>query len=270
MSQLFPSFEGRRQASPYLHIRPRPRRTGLKLFAAFVVGSVCTVALIRHQGLIVDKVTASSPPKVAASVTPAAPAPAPAPVASAPAKRGAPAAETTAKAEPTPAPAASTTPPPMTPRASRVVAGERPAIASMPIGAPSASIEQPAAPSAPAKVASEPERPAPAAKTAATTPAPNDAQAAATAEETQPQPQAKPEPRPRTAKRYRNRDRGDDAIETLVRVPGRITADGRPVYRRLRDSDDSHYVVGPNNEITAIGGAGRYAGYGSYSYGPRW
>jgi len=257
MSQLFPSFERRRAASPYLHIRPRSRHTGLKLFAAFIVGSVCTVALIRHQGLIVDRVAGSSPPKAATATAavPAAPAAPIAPVASAPAKRNTLAPETAVKSDAAPVPAAAPATPASTPRSSRITAGERPAIATMPIGAPSTPIE-------PAPVLAKPKPPA--AKTAATTPAGNEAQASAAPGE-EAQPQAKPEPKPRVAKRARNRDRGggDDAIETLVRVPGRVTPDGRPVYRRLRDNDDGRYALGPNNEITPLGGAGRYAGYGS-------
>ncbi len=50
-------------------------------------------------------------------------------------------------------------------------------------------------------------------------------------------------------------------METLIRVPGRITADGRPVYRRLRGGDDDDYVLNSNDEISPFRGGGRYAGY---------
>ncbi|HZP78038.1 MAG TPA: hypothetical protein VFB45_17980 [Pseudolabrys sp.] len=283
---------------------------------AFIIGVVSAVVAIRHSplgaipGVQPATSTASvakpaapandakSKPSVAAhAMTPSAPPPIPAP--------------TTAKSEsqPTPTPA---------PHYARTVAGDRPAIATAPIGTSSpasaetngtgvahAALEaapqpqppapqskppvaqakppaapakmQPAQPSAPpaqTAMRSNPPAPPAAPATAQTNIQPPPQQPAATAAAVDEPAQAKPAAKQRRlAKqrpRYRDQRDQDEPMETLVRVPGRVTADGRPVYRHLRGGeDDDSYVMNSNNsEIVPLGGAGRYAGYGDrYDYG---
>jgi hypothetical protein len=262
---MFPNFDGQRGGSPYLHIKPRPKRTWLKMSLAFAVGAASAVALVRHQPALPGAVEKPTPMQAAQTVSPQ-PKPTEASTTPAPVKR---APETAGQG-----PAA---PPLPTPR-SHMAGRERPAVAMTPIGAPALSMSEPAPEAAPAatpapqpqaqphpsptpvhEAAHQPDPPAVEAPAHAPAVAPQQTPAAPASVSTTTEPQVQPasKPRARVAKR---KSRSDEPMETLVRVPGRVTADGRPVYRRLRAGDDGDYVLNANDEVAPLGG-GRFAGY---------